>query len=52
MRLRGKAQLSSTAYSEGTKNPRYIPVDLSTPLFRLTGNYAHMMYNGIVKQVV
>jgi DDB1- and CUL4-associated factor 5 len=32
----------SLAFSEGTKTPRYIPVDLSTPLFRLTGKHAHL----------
>jgi hypothetical protein len=33
------AQPRSAAFSEGTKTPRYVPVDLSTPLFRLTGEH-------------
>jgi WD repeat-containing protein 22 len=34
------AQPQFAAFSEGTKTPRYVPVDLSTPLFRLTGKHA------------
>lgn len=52
-----------TAFSDGTKTPRYIPVDLSMPLFRLTGHssivnatlihphFLHIVTAGIEKDI-
>lgn len=47
------------AFTEGSRSPRYIPVELSTPLFRLTGTpfcnsfyYSHIDYSSGHESIV